>query len=105
MNAILLDYLPILSTIFLTACYLPQLIKTYRTKDVSSISVSFWILLNLALTCLLINAAVIFVKYGTYGYLVAEIINEGFALTMLILVLKYRKKGVKNCGEFKRFDM
>lgn len=95
MTTLLLDYLPMLSTLFLTACYLPQIIKTYRTKDVESISLTFWVLLNLALTCLLINAAVIYVQFDTYGYLIAESINEGFALVMMIMVIRYRKKAKK----------
>ena len=99
MNAILLDYLPVLSTVFLTICYIPQIVRTYRTKDVSSISLSFWVFLNLALTCLLINAAVMYVKFGTWGYLVTEIINEGMALIMLIMVIKYRNHGHNNAEE------
>lgn len=96
MDKILLDYLPVLSTLFLTACYTPQVLMTYRTKDVKSISLMFWVLLNIALTCLLINAAVVFIKFGTYGYLVAEIINEGFALVMLIMVIKYKRRDKAN---------
>ena len=91
MNTFLLDYLPIMSTVFLTICYLPQIVKTYKTKDVTSLSLPFWIFLNLALTCLLINAAVIYSLYGTWGYLLTEIINLGMALIMLIMVIKYRK--------------
>jgi uncharacterized protein with PQ loop repeat len=92
MDKILLDVLPLLATVFLTICYFPQIYRIHKTKDVSSMSLSFWIILNLALTCLLINAFVIFVKFGTYGYLITEILNEGLALTVLVQVIKYRKK-------------
>lgn len=92
MNEFLLNYLPTLATIFLVAAYIPQVIKTFKTKDVTGVSLPFWVLINIALTCLLINAFVIFIKFGTYGYLVAELFNEGLALVMLIMVIKYRKK-------------
>lgn len=92
MIKLLLDYLPMLATVFLTLCYVPQLIKTFKTKDVSSMSLPFWIMLNLALTCLFINATVIFIQFGTWGYMVTEFLNEGLALAMLVLVLRYRKK-------------
>lgn len=93
MNTLLLDILPLMATVFLTICYVPQIIRNYRTKDVSSISLPFWILLNIALIMMVINASVIFLKFGTYGYLITEILNEGLALTVLIQVLKYRKDG------------
>lgn len=88
----LLNYLPTIATVFLVAAYIPQVVKTYRTKNVEGISLQFWLLINIALTCLLINATVIFIKFGTWGYMVTEIFNEGLALVMLIMVIKYRKK-------------
>jgi uncharacterized protein with PQ loop repeat len=91
MSNFLLNLLPTIATVFLTLCYLPQIFRTYKTKDVQSMSLSFWILLNLALTCLLINAIVIFIKFGTWGYALTETLNEGLAFVMLIMVIKYKK--------------
>lgn len=88
----LLNYLPILGTIFLTICYFPQIRKTYILKDVDGMSVLFWLSLNVALIFMTINAICIFIEYGTWGTMVTEILNEGLALIMLIMVLKYRKK-------------
>lgn len=88
----LLDTLPIIATVFLTACYVPQIIKIFRTKDVTGQSLLFWVLLNVALTSLLTNAYTIWDLYGTYGYLITEILNEGLALVVLSQVLYYRKK-------------
>src|SRR5690625_6475344 len=72
----LLDYLPIAASVFLTVCYLPQIIKTYRTKDVSGISLPFWVFLNVALSLMLVNSIVIFIEFGTWGYMVTEIIKD-----------------------------
>jgi uncharacterized protein with PQ loop repeat len=92
MDKFLLDLLPMAATFFLTLCYVPQIIRTYKTKDVSSMSLSFWVMLNIALSFLLVNATVIYLKFGTWGYMVTEILNEGLAFVMLIMVIKYRKK-------------
>jgi uncharacterized protein with PQ loop repeat len=88
----LLDYLPIVATFFLTLCYVPQTIQTVKTKNVEGLNLWFWIFLNIALTFLLTNAYTIWGLFNTYGYLFAEILNEGLAFVMLALVIKYRKK-------------
>lgn len=88
----LLNLLPTIAGILLGICYIPQIAKTYRTKDVESMSTAFWIILNFALTFLVINAVVVFMTSGVWGYMVTEVFNEGLALVTLIMVLKYRKK-------------
>lgn len=88
----LMNILPIISTFFMVACYVPQVVHTYRTKDVSSISLTFFSLLNIALTLLLVNSILLFTRNGNFGYVCSYICNEGLALTMLIMILKYRKK-------------
>lgn len=92
MSGFLLDIIPSIATVFLVAAYIPQVIKTFRTKDVTGVSLPFWLLINVALSLLLINAITIYVKFGTWGYMVTEIFNEGLAFVMLVMVLKYRKK-------------
>jgi uncharacterized protein with PQ loop repeat len=89
---VLLDVLPVGATVFLTICYLPQIYRTYKTKNVESMSISFWVMLNIALTLLLTNAYAIWGLFGTYGYLVTEILNEGLALITLGQVLYYKSK-------------
>jgi uncharacterized protein with PQ loop repeat len=84
-----------LATFFLVIAYIPQVVRTYKTKEVEGISLQFWVLINVALTLLLVNAIVVYIKYGTYGYLITETFNEGLAFVMLVMVLKYRKKSRK----------
>lgn len=88
----LLNLLPTIAGILLGICYVPQLVKTYKTKDVESMSTAFWVILNFALTFLVINAYVVFATSHVWGYAVTETFNEGLALVQLIMVLKYRKK-------------
>lgn len=89
---LLLNWLPTLATVFLTICYIPQIIQTFKTKDVSGLNVKFWIFLNIALSLLFANATVVFIQFHTWGYMLTEFLNEGLALVMLIMVIKYRKK-------------
>lgn len=88
----LLDFLPIIATVFLTLCYFPQIDKNRKTKNVESHSLWFWILLNIALGLMWVNSLMIFIKVHTFGYLITETINLGLALTVLLQVLIYRKK-------------
>lgn len=88
---ILLNVLPVIATVFMVICYLPQIIKTYKTKDVTGISLPFWIMINIALTILLINSILLYTTNGNFGYVVTYIFNEGLAFVTLILVIKYRK--------------
>jgi uncharacterized protein with PQ loop repeat len=94
-SKVLLDILPMGATFFLTACYLPQIVKTYKIKNVDSMAVSFWVMLNIALTLLLTNAFAIWDLFGTWGYLVTETLNEGLALVTLGQVLYYNMKNKK----------
>jgi uncharacterized protein with PQ loop repeat len=92
MTGFLENHIANIATFFLVIAYLPQVIKTFKTKNVDGISLPFWALINVALSCLLINAIFIFIKYGTWGYMVTEIFNEGLAFIMLVMVLRYRKR-------------
>lgn len=103
MEAFLLNHIATIAGVLLGICYIPQIVKTYKTKNVDGMSVSFWAILNLALICLVINSIVVFQVTGAWGYMVTEIFNEGLAFVMLLMVIKYRKKETKvdNCCDIK----
>lgn len=84
--------MPSIATVFLVVAYVPQVIQTFKTKNVDGISMSFWLLINIALSLMLVNAIKTFIDTGAWGYMVAEIFNEGLAFVMLIMVLKFRSK-------------
>lgn len=94
-EAFLENHIATVATFFLVSAYLPQVIKTYRTKSVDGISLMFWALITIALGLLTVNAAYVFYLYGTYGYLLMETFNFGLAFVMLVMTLKYRKKEAK----------
>lgn len=95
MENFLLNLLPSLAGVVLAFCYIPQIRTTLRTKDVTGIDLRFWVILDLALFMLFLNSIVVFVKFGTWGYMLTEAFNLGLALVMTTLVLKYRKKDAK----------
>lgn len=90
----LVNLLPSIAGIILGICYIPQIKTTYLTKNVEGMSLAFWILLNVALTMLFINAIVVFINsgYTVWGYMATELFNEGLAFVMLLMVIRYRKK-------------
>lgn len=93
MLALLLNGLPTIATVILVIAYVPQIIKTYRTKDVTGVSLLFWVLMNIALSLMLVNAITIFIQFGTWGYAITEIANLSLAAVMFVMVIVYREKG------------
>lgn len=91
MNNFLLNILPMFGTAFLIVFYVIQIGKSVKVKSAKGISWQGWTCLNLALLCMFINALTIYIKFGTYGYLVTETANVGLALVELYLILKYKK--------------
>jgi uncharacterized protein with PQ loop repeat len=91
----LLNLLPTIAGVLLGICYIPQIVTTVKTKNVDGISLQFWIILNFALSFLVINAYVVWKVSDAWGYLVTECFNLGLALVMLILVIKNRKTNKK----------
>lgn len=88
----LLNYLPLIAGVLLGVSYLYQIGHLYKTKKTDGISVTFWVIISIALFMLLVNSIVIFVQFGTWGYMVTEIFNTGLAITVLLMVLYYRSK-------------
>lgn len=92
MSFFLLNILPQIGTLLIGLMYIPQIIKTHKSKDVTGMSLWFWIMLVCALSVLTVNATVVFITFGTFGFLITEAVNLTLAVVVLIQVLKYRKK-------------
>lgn len=93
---ILINIVPMFAIPLLTLGYIPQLIKTFKTKDVSGISKAFWVMLSGALFCVLVAQVTSFVVYGTWGLMLKEIINFIPAFVMMIMVFLYSNKNTRN---------
>jgi uncharacterized protein with PQ loop repeat len=92
MENFFLNYVTIFGTAFLIIFYIIQIGKTIKSKTAKGISWMGWSCLNLALICMFANALTIYLKFGTWGYLLTETANVVLALIELTLILKYRKK-------------
>lgn len=74
------------------ACYVPQLIKLYRTKNADSQSIAFWIMLSIGLL------ANVYIAYqsasigGGWAMFVIQVVNTALALWTLLLVYVYQKE-------------
>ncbi len=64
---------------------IPQLIKTYQTKDVKSISLAFFVLCFFAYSCYIIGNILL----GNMNIVYAHIPSLILTLWMLILIIKY----------------
>lgn len=76
-----------IATFLIGACYIPQIITTYKTKNVEGMSLSFWIMLVMALFCFTLNAVVM----GDISYLITQMLNLSLAGVMLVMVMMYKK--------------
>lgn len=94
---LLFTVLPLVSSAFLMACYVPQLKQTFTTKNVEGVSMLFWILLCTSLTSTLINNTLVGIDTGNWTPAIMVSVNWVLAMTMMILVsvikLKQKKVG------------
>ncbi|MEC8133500.1 MAG: SemiSWEET transporter [Bacteroidota bacterium] len=73
---------------FLTTCsFLPQVYKTWKTKDVSAFSLTTFSLFFIGIICWLIYGVCI----GSLSMILANIITVITAFIILVFIIKYRK--------------
>lgn len=94
---LLLNYSPLIAFFAFIGMYSTQIYTTTKTKDVSGIAPSFYVFLTVALAPKLLAQVISFIKFGTWGLLLAELVNFIPAVIMMVLVFHYNKKNkVKN---------
>lgn len=88
----------VISSVWITACYVPQLIKLVRTRSADGISLDFWLNLDIALLALTISTGTIYHLYGTMGAFITEIANLVFALavTTLVAIIQFKDNKKEN---------
>lgn len=94
MTTFILEYLPLVATLLVMACYVPQIRKIQKEKEVAvkGMAWGYWVMINMALVLMLINSVAMFIKYGTYGYMIKEIFDVALCSTVLILMVKHKPK-------------
>jgi uncharacterized protein with PQ loop repeat len=86
---------PTAATFLISIAYLPQIIKTFKTKSVGDLSLGFWLLINAFLFCMWSNSLAVLIETGRLGYFITETINWALAAIVLGQILYYRRKDVK----------
>lgn len=86
----------VISSVWITACYLPQLFQLIKTKNADGISLDFWLNLNVALLALCVSTGTVYHLYGTIGAFITELANLAFAVAVTVLVWLFQRKDKKN---------
>jgi len=73
--------------LFLNLCYLPQFIKTLRTKEVDDLSIKYYLLLGTGLTFYLIYSII----RRDLVYFISNVSSLTQTIIMLGLIWRYRK--------------
>ena len=83
-----IEVIGLVAAILTTATYVPQVIKTWRVKDVQSLSLTMYVVMFIGV-----------VMWFTYGVLLkslaivlANIVTGALTFTLIFLKLKYRAK-------------
>lgn len=92
MKKFLLQYAPMVGTVFMIYSYIPQIFLTYSTKNVEGQSIQFWVMLTLGLLSM-VGQQIGMIKYEgakSKTGLIFQSINTILALVMLVGVLLFR---------------
>lgn len=85
---------PVIASILILISYIPQLIKTYKTKDVEGQSKTFWLLLSITLYLFFQQqlGLYIFKDANNISGILSQFFNLACALIMLFFTYRYSKK-------------
>lgn len=96
---ILLNYSPLIAFFAFIGMYSTQIYTTTKSKDVSGIAPTFYVFLTIALAPKLMAQVISFIKFGTWGLLLAELVNFIPAVIMMILVFRLRRKNDEDVAD------
>lgn len=92
MNLIIIgNLINTIGAIFLVYSYIPQITMLLKRKNSDGMSVKFWIILIIGMLGMLINMVI---SGASLFVILTQVINIALAGIVLVLVLKYRKKGI-----------
>lgn len=83
------NVLVVLSGIFLTISYLPQIRQLFKTHNTEGMSVSFWVILLLGLACTTTN---MIINDNPLSVLLPQFLNIILAFVVLMQIIIYRRR-------------
>lgn len=91
-SGVLFNILQIIWGILLTAGYIPQILKTIKTKDVDSFSMNYMVLVSIGITLMQTYAIHLYMStWEGLAFLITNTLSWLCALIMLWLTISYRK--------------
>lgn len=88
MNVDSIEILGLIAAVFTTSGFLPQVIKTWRTKNVRALSLTMYLVLFTGMFLWLI--------YGIYkaslALIAANVVSCALTLSLIIFILKYKNR-------------
>jgi MtN3 and saliva related transmembrane protein len=81
-----IDLIGYIAACFTTFSFIPQALKTFRTKDVSGISLGMYSCFTAGVALWLVYGVLL----GAWPIVIANIITLSLALSILLMKLKYR---------------
>ena len=84
-----MDWFGIVGSFLLVVCAFPQFIKTFKTKEVDDLSLSFFIIWFFG--CLMMLIYTFFLPVVRYPLFLDYIVSSIVSCGMIILIFKYRK--------------
>lgn len=79
------EWIGFVAAFLTTVAFVPQAVKTIRTKDTSSISLVMYLVFTLGVVCWLLYGLML----GSWPMILANIVTLGLASTILVLKLRY----------------
>lgn len=81
-----------LSSMAIVVSYIPQLIKTFKSRSSKGQSLMFWVLLCISVFGFVNNGVVVYLNGGGLGTLIPQLFNFVFAFAMLVMVIVFPDK-------------
>lgn len=87
MNIDAIEVLGLVAAVLTTSGFLPQIIKTWKTKDVSSLSLPMYLVLCTGMVLWLIYG----VLTNSFALVAANTVSSSLTFLLVVFILKYRK--------------
>ena len=87
MNIDAIEILGLVAAVLTTSGFLPQIIKTWKSKDVSSLSLPMYLVLCTGMILWLIYG----ILTQSFALVVANTVSSSFTLLLVVFILKYKK--------------
>lgn len=87
MNIDAIEVLGLVAAVLTTSGFLPQIVKTWKTKDVSSLSLPMYLVLCTGMVLWLIYG----ILTNSFALVAANTVSSSLTFLLVVFILKYKK--------------